>query len=275
MNKIISTDDRVFMSLVGPSGCGKSELIMQMLTNGTFQPSYDKILYFYQEYQLLYSDMVDKIPNIEFIKGIDFELISGLENNGTNYLLIFDDSCPEISKSRQFEKIATSGRHRKLNVIYIKHNLFHKSSLGRDIELQNTHIVLFKSPRDVHQISKFGQQLGLAKHFTDWYKEATSKPFGHLLIDLSPRTVDNLRFCANITSFPTEFFIPPAQARSTVLDDSHTKRIYSQGLPDFFAQLPKDISPTVSKKFHSFPLRVRGKRLGRKIKDIKNQIRKF
>ena len=90
--------------------------------------------------------------NLKFIQGVDFELIENLPNNGTKYLLIFDDSCEEISKYKQFVKIATAGRHRGLNTTYIKHNLFHQSKLGRDVELQKTHIVLFKSPRDVLQI---------------------------------------------------------------------------------------------------------------------------
>ena len=38
MNKIISTQDRVFMAVVGPSGCGKTELIFNMLSENTFLP---------------------------------------------------------------------------------------------------------------------------------------------------------------------------------------------------------------------------------------------
>ena len=38
--------------------------------------------------------------NVKFIQGVDFELIENLPpNNGTKYLLIFDDSCVEISNS--------------------------------------------------------------------------------------------------------------------------------------------------------------------------------
>ena len=77
-----------------------------------------------------------------------------------------------------------------LSTIY-KHNLFHQSRLGRDIELQNTHIVLFKSPRDVLQINTLSQQLGLGSQLKDWYTKATSIPYGHLLIDLTPKTVDS------------------------------------------------------------------------------------
>ena len=90
--------------------------------------------------------------NLKFVQGVDFELVENLPKNGTKYLLIFDDSCEEISNSKQIVKIATARRIRVLNTIYIKHNLFQQSKLRRDVELQNTHIVLFKSPRDVIQI---------------------------------------------------------------------------------------------------------------------------
>ena len=121
-------------------------------------------------------------------------------------MLIFDDSCEEIKSSKEFVKIATAGRQKGLSTIYIKHNLFHQSSLGRDIELQNTHIVLFKSPRDVLQINTLSQQLGLGSQLKDWYTKATSIPYGHLLIDLTPKTVGSLRFCTNSGSIPTIFF---------------------------------------------------------------------
>ena len=64
-----------------------------------------------------------------------FELIENLPNNEKIHLLEFNDSCKEISKSKQFVKVATAGRHRGLNTKYIKHNLFHPSKLGRDVEL--------------------------------------------------------------------------------------------------------------------------------------------
>ena len=146
-----STKERFFISLVGPIGSGKSHLIFDWLKVGTFQQAFDKFFYFCQHYQPLYSRMQRK--NLKFIQVVDFVLIENLPNNGTKYLLIFDDSCEENSNSKQFVKIATAGRHRGLNAIYIKHNLFHQSKLGRDVELQNTHIVLFKSPRDVLQIN--------------------------------------------------------------------------------------------------------------------------
>ena len=72
-------------------------------------------------------------------------------------MLIFDDSCEEISSSKQFVKTATAGRHKGLITINIQPNLFHQSKLRTDVELQNTHTVLLKSSRDVLQVKKLSQ----------------------------------------------------------------------------------------------------------------------
>ena len=228
MNKIISSKERVFMALIGPSGSGKSVLIYNMLKNGSFSPPFGKILYFYQYYQPLYDKMREEISDLEFIKCIDFELIENLPTDGTNYLLIFDDSSEELSKSKEFDKLATAGRHRKLNCIYIKHNLFHKTPTGRDAELQNTHLVLFKSPRDVNQISVLARQLGLGKELVKWYHEATAESYGHLRIDLCPRTPDSIRYCTECTSFPSKIFLPSSTARITDINDKSTELLYSE-----------------------------------------------
>ena len=208
MNKLITTKNRVFISLVGPSETGKSQLFYNWLKIGTFQPKFDKIYFFYQPSQPLYDVMQMEIKNLEFGEGVNFEYIDSLKNNGIKYLLIFDNSCEEICNSKAFVDAATAGRHRGPSTTYIKHNLFHQSKLGRDVELQNTHIVLFKSPRDVMQVTTFSTQLSLGSELVDWRLDATSAPFGHLLIDLSPRTDDWLRYRTNSSSVPSKFYIP-------------------------------------------------------------------
>ena len=137
--------------------------------------------------------MQKQIENLEFVQGVSFEFIDSLKNNGTKYLLIFDDSCEDICNSKAFVDLATAGRHRGLSTIYNKHNCFHQSKLGRDVELQNTHIVLFKSPRVVMQVTTLSTQMGLGSELVDWHRDASCVRFGHFLIDLSPRTDDRLR----------------------------------------------------------------------------------
>ena len=147
------------MSLVGPSGSGKTYLIHEWLKDATFQPKFDKNYFFYQHLQPLYDVMEKEIDNLGFVQGVRFEFTNSSKKNGTKYLLIFDDSCGGIYNSTEFVDIATAGRHRGFSPIYIKHNLFHQSKLGKDVELQNTQFVLFKSPRKVHQVATLSVQL--------------------------------------------------------------------------------------------------------------------
>ena len=219
MNKSISTKNRVFISIVGPGETGKSQLIYNWLKVGTFQRKFDKIYFFYQHFQPLYDVMQKQIENLEFVQGVNFEFIDSSKNNGTKYLLVFDDSCEKICNSKAFVDIATTGRHQGLSTVYNRHNVFHQSKLGRDVELQNTHIVLFKSPRDVGQITTLSRQLGLGSELVDWYRDATSVPLGHLLIDLSPRTDDRLRYCTNSGSVPSKFYLPERLNHLRTLDD--------------------------------------------------------
>ena len=93
--------------------------------------------------------LCEKRLKISSLFKVHFEFLDSLKNNGTKYLLTFDNSCEEICNSKAFVDFATAGSNRGLSTIYIKHNLFYQSKLGRDSELQNMHIVLFKSPPDV------------------------------------------------------------------------------------------------------------------------------
>ena len=83
--------------------------------------------------------MQKEIENLEFVQEVNFEFSDSLKSYGTKYLFIFDDSCEEFCNLKAFVDIASAGRHRGLSTIYIKHNPFHQSKLGRDVELQNTH----------------------------------------------------------------------------------------------------------------------------------------
>ena len=203
--------------------------------------------------------MQKEIENLEFVRGVNFEFIDSLRNNGTKYLLIFDYSCEEICNSKAFVDIATAGRHRGLSTSYIKHNLFHQSKLGRDVELQNTHLVLFRSPRDVMQVITLSTQLGLGSELVDWYQDGTSVPFRHFLIDLSARTDDRLRYCTSIGSIPSKFYIPDRLKQSKILDHEHKKSLYSPSLPIVFPQTQKSFPSVLPKKIYPVSLRMNNK----------------
>ena len=276
MNKLISTKNRIIISLVGPSDSGKTYLIHEWLKVGTFQPKFDKIYFFYKHLQPLYDVIQKEIDNLEFIRGVHFEFINSLTNNGTKYLLIFDDSCAEICNSKEFVDIATAGRHRGFSTIYNKHNLFHQCKLGRDVELQNTHIVLFKSPRDVHQFATLSVQLGLGSALVDWYWHATSVPFRHLLIDLSQRTDDRLRYCTNSGNIPSKFSVPDNLKHLNHLDDEHIKFPYSPSIPTLFPRMQISVSTKLSNRIYPISQRVHRQLAARKlVRSKKSRILKY
>ena len=88
-----------------------------------------------------------------------FEFLSQLEN----CLLVFDDSCEELLMEKEISKLATAGSHRNISDNYVKHNLFQQRKWSGKIDphySSNTnHIILFKSSRDIQQITYIGKQL--------------------------------------------------------------------------------------------------------------------
>ena len=72
------------------------------------------------------------------------------------------------------------------------------------MSLNAHYIVAFKNPRDVTQIATLAKQMypGNTKFMVEAYRDATSTPYGYLLVDLKPQTVEQLRLRTNI--FPDE-----------------------------------------------------------------------
>ena len=179
MNKIVHKSTRLFMAVVGPSGSGKTELISKLLKGKTFYPRFKRAIFFYTESQSMYSEK-GKSHNIhlEFVKFNGFDGLRNIEN----VLLVFDDSCEDIYNDNEFVKLATAGRHKGLDVIYVKHNLFQQSRWSRTIDLNTSHIILFKSPRDIQQLEHIGRLLDLTTFLRSCYELATKDTYGHLLI---------------------------------------------------------------------------------------------
>ena len=234
MNKLVSTKICVFIMLVGPSETEKSQLIYIFLKIGTFQPKVDKIGFLNQRSQPL-SNVMQENHLLEFVQDVNFQYKEPLENNGAKYLVIFDDSYGELCNSKAFFENAISGRHHGLSTIYIQRNSFHQSKLGRDVELQSTHIVLFKYPHDVMQVSTLSEQLGLRSGLVDCIQGAKSLSYGHSLIDLSTPTDDRLHFCTNNGSVPSKFCIPDWLKQSKNWT-TKTKLFFSPSFPMIFPQ---------------------------------------
>ena len=162
----------------------------------------------------------------------------------------FDDLYGEICKSKAFVDFATAGKHCWLSFVYFRHNLFHQSILGWDVEFQYTHIVLNKTLRDVMQDSRFSAQLGLGSELNIWYRDATSVPCDHSMSDLLPRTDDRLRFCTKSESLLSKFFIPDRLIHyMSFFYDEHIKYLHCPSVPIIFPQNQKSSLQTCPKQF--------------------------
>ena len=191
--------------------------------------------------------MPKELDNLDAAQGVNIEFIDSLKNNGIKYLLIFDDSCEVVCISKAVLDNAISGKPRGLSTTYMKDNFFHQSELGPDVELQNTYIVLFKSPRDVMQVSSFSAQLGLGSELVDWYRDATSVIYVQLFIDLSPRIGKRLHYCTITGIIPSKIDKPNRLKQSKFFEDEHANFLYSPSFPILFPQMQKSFPSVLSK----------------------------
>ena len=184
--------------LSGPTQCGKTNFIFRFIENveELVIPQPERIVYCYGEYQPIFAEY----PQVEFREGLpkcsDFD-------GRRRTLLIIDDFMNE--SGTDVSKIFTKGsHHRNISVFFITQNLFYKSKDSRTMSLNAHYIVAFKNPRDVTQIATLAKQMypGSTKYMIEAYQDATSKPFGYLLIDLKPQTDERIRLRTNI--FPGE-----------------------------------------------------------------------
>ena len=187
--------------VAGPTQSGKSHFVFKLIslsTTAIFPPP-ERTVWCYGEYQDAFRDRSD---SMEFIEGLpDSNLLDGRRT-----LLIIDDLMSETDS--RVTKLFTKGLHHKnASVIYISQNLFHKGKENRNISLNSHYLILFKNPRDAIQITHLGRQIfpDKVKYFREAFTDATSRPYGYLLVDLKPTTPDELRLCTDI--FPPEMTI--------------------------------------------------------------------
>ena len=117
----------------------------------------------------------------------------------------------------------------------------------------------------MHQVATLNVQLELGSAFVDWYWDATSVPFGHVLIDLSPRTDDRLRYCTNSGNIPSNFYVPDNLKHLKFLDDEHTKSLYSPSIPALSPPMQNSVSKNLSKRIYPISQRVHRQPAARKL----------
>lgn len=165
-----------------------------------------KVAWCYGQWQSAYSQAVSNV-RIEYVDGlVDQAYIKSKKP----HLVVIDDLMTELGGNKELANLFTKGSHHLgISVVFIVQNVFHQAPQMRTISLNSHYMILLKNPRDKSQIVNLARQLYPTnmKYLQEVYKEATSSPFGYLLLDLTPDTPEELRCRTAITSsdVPTEY----------------------------------------------------------------------
>lgn len=176
----------------GPSQSGKSYLVRQMIHRNVYEKPLKRILWCYSLFQPWFVDE----------NSISFKC--GLPDNYDNWDLVIIDDLMHSLNEKIGELFTVLSHHKSISVILILQNLFLQNRIMRDISLNTHYLILFKNNRDESQINCLGRQafIGRLPYFKAAYTDATSKPYGHLLIDFHPLT--DKKLCLRDSCFPDE-----------------------------------------------------------------------
>jgi hypothetical protein len=196
------------ISISGATMSGKTTWLFSLLMTAKemFTKIPHKILYCYGVWQHLFHDMEQKISDIYFHEGLPtLEEIDSFISNNEHNIIVLDDLMNECVKSLEIELLFTRGAHHKnLTIVYLNQNIFCQGKNARTIALNCHYIVLFQNLRDGSQVQRLGQQIfpGHGHVLVEAYKNCVEKPYGYLVVDLSPHTEHTYRLRTDI--FPNE-----------------------------------------------------------------------
>ena len=196
-----------FSALVaGPSGSGKTEFVKTLVQKYIIDPPPERIVWVYREWQPAYASLQPKVKFVYDYPDDDEVLVS---NPHKRHVLVFDDLMGSKKASDHIvEWFTRKGHHRNTSVIYITQNLFDKNNKNqRTISLNAHYMVLFKNPRDKSQIEVLARQLKLPS-LPFAYTDATKRPHGYLVLDMTPTTPDEFRCRTDVMEGTPTLYAP-------------------------------------------------------------------
>lgn len=194
--------------LFGPSQSGKTVWVCTLLHNlHLFDTKIKQIHWYNAEINAL--PKRSSLPSNLDIQYFD-KLPDSFENaSGQPLMVIIDDFMHETS-SNVAQLFTKKTHHQSITALYLAQNAFQATKHNRDISLNASYIVLFKTIRGKSQLNTLFQQMYPEnwKHLQKIYKEVTRKPYSYLFIDLTQKTPDLLRFRTDIFDKHIACFCP-------------------------------------------------------------------
>src|SRR5215469_4362910 len=190
------------MLITGPTGSGKTMFVKELLEKQgkCINTKIKKIYYHFGMAQPLFQEMKEKIPNVEFRKGLPLKWET--EIDGKNPVIIVLDDLMDLALKNPLTSLlyTQASHHRNLAVLTLTQSIFPKQKEARTVSLNSHYLVVFKNPRDKLQISTLATQFMPAarSYFLDVVEDATKNPHSYILLDCKQSTPDELRLRAKV-----------------------------------------------------------------------------
>lgn len=183
--------------VAGPTKAGKTRWVERFVNNCHLlmdQPP-QQIFFAYAEWQPVYGQLPKMVRLSEGLP--DLSMLRSTPE--VPKLLILDDMMQEMKRDKRLVELFTRGCHHwNVSCIHIVQNVFFEGLRTSRVNAQ--YLVLMKNPSDKLQAMNLAKQLypDRQKYFLDSFLDATSQPYGYLLVDLSPLTEEQVRLRTNI-----------------------------------------------------------------------------
>jgi len=186
--------------VAGPSGCGKTAWVLRLIENvrEKIEPAPTRIWYYYGEHQPVFNNY----PQVHFEDGLPQQNDEVLDDREPT-MIVVDDHMSDVNQLVA-DILTKISHHRNIRILYLTQNMFDKNKYPRTISLNARYLVLFKNRRDAGQIAIFARQMYPTcwKFAVQGYEDATSMPYGYLLVDLKSDQDERYRLRTNV--FPGE-----------------------------------------------------------------------
>lgn len=185
--------------IAGPTGCGKTFFVKKLLScRYNFTEPIRSILYCYGVYQPMYNEMKKTIPNIEFHKGLPpNDMVEMLSSTKHFDVIVLDDLMERIVDSIPAQELFTKYcHHYNITTIFLTQNVMAQGKCARNIVLNTLILIIFQNHRDRNQAMALARQQSPRSPdlFLEAFQDATSKPFGYLVVDCTTGCDDKFRW---------------------------------------------------------------------------------
>ena len=162
-----------------------------------FYPVPTKVIYMYSVYHKEFDELP---PNVELVEGFPDNVIDMVRGHDHS-LIVLDDLMSQCSNDQRVADLFTrSSHHHGISVLYLTQNLFPpwKSIAHDQLELP-LHGHIPKPARFVRYLTLAKQMFpGRTDYLMESFRDATSRPYGYLVIDCHQLTPENMRLRTNI-----------------------------------------------------------------------------